>query len=97
MKVAQTILEQLGGNRFSAMAGAKNLVGGNDMLQFSIGRGAHGGANKVRITLDASDTYTVETFKIRGLDVKPIGRVSMVYADQLRSVFTNLTGFETSL
>ncbi len=38
--IAQTILTQLGGNRFLAMAGAKQLVDLGNGLQFAIGRGA---------------------------------------------------------
>ena len=38
--IAQTILTQLGGNRFLAMTGAKDLVNTGKGLQFAIGRGA---------------------------------------------------------
>lgn len=97
MQVATQILEQLGGNRFAAMTGAKQFVGGERSLQFSIGRGATNKANKVRVTLAADDTYTVEFFNLRGVNLKPCGEVSGVYADRLQAVFTEATGLDTHL
>lgn len=94
---AKEILNQLGGNKFCAMTGAKNFVYGDSMLMFAIGKGAKGGINKVRVTLDPSDTYTVEFFKLRGVDCKQIASVDMVYADGLRAVFTSHTGFDCTL
>lgn len=97
MTVAQTILAQLGGSRFVAMTGAKNLVAGEDRLQFSIGRGALNKANKARVTLTRDDLYTVEFFRLRGIDCKEISKSVAVPADRLRAVFTRETGFDTSL
>jgi len=94
--VAHTILEQLGGNRFAAMTGAKNFACDESSLQFSIGRNSHG-INKVRVTLEASDTYTVEFFKIRKLDAKLVERCNDIYADQLQDVFRCITGLDTHL
>jgi hypothetical protein len=59
--VAGVIYEQLGGSKFIAMTGAKNLIFGTDglgSLSFSIGRNSSK-ANRVKITLAGSDTYTV--------------------------------------
>jgi hypothetical protein len=99
MQAAQTILAQLGGSRFCAMTGASQFVGGDApvMLQFKIGRGAKNKATNVRVTLADSDTYAVEFFSIRGVNVKPISQHGMVYADQLRGLFTEQTGMVTSL
>lgn len=96
MNVAQTILEQLGGNKFVAMTGAKQLVAGPDFLQFGIGRGARNKANKVRVTL-AGDLYRVDFYNIRGVNVREVGTVENVYADRLAGVFTEATGFDTRL
>ena len=97
MTVANEILAQLGGNRFIAMTGAKNILGGGNALMFSLPKGKDK-SNKMRITLDfASDTYTVETFAIRGIECNAKTTIDMVYGDQLRSVFTSITGFDTSL
>lgn len=97
MEAAQVILNQIGGNRFCAMTGANSLVGGKNMLQFKIGRGAVNKANTVRVELDDSDTYTVKFYSVRGMNVRQISEHSMVYADRLRSVFTEQTGMQTSL
>lgn len=98
MQVATQILEQLGGNRFVAMTGAKQFVGGERSLQFSIGRGATNKTNKVRVTLATDDTYTVEFFNLRGVNCKPCGEpVERVYADRLQAVFTEATGLDTHL
>lgn len=98
MQVATQILEQLGGNRFVAMTGAKQFVGGERSLQFSLGRGATNKANKVRVTLATDDTYTVEFFNLRGVNLKPCGEpVERVYADRLQAVFTERTGLDTRL
>jgi len=98
LEIANTIRQQLGGNRFAAMTGAKDFVGGSNSLQFSIGRGAINKANKVRVTLETSDTYMIEFWSIRGLNIRPCGEpLRGVYADQLQAAFTRATGFDTHL
>lgn len=97
MQVAQTILQQLGGNRFIAMTGAKNFVGSADALHFSIGRGAVNKANKVVVRLGSDDLYTVEFWNVRGVNMRQLETVDGVYADTLRRVFTDATGFDTHL
>ena len=59
MTIAATILAQLGGSRFIAMTGAKNLVNHGSALTFKIGRNSSK-ANMVRVTLNSDDTYTVD-------------------------------------
>lgn len=94
---AQTILAQLGGNRFVAMTGARNFVGDTAALRFALpARLAKDGINKVKVELVA-DTYTVTFWKLRGMDVKVVAEREMVYADQLRDVFTSVTGLRVSL
>lgn len=97
--LAQTILNQLGGNRFAAMTGAKNFINGGDYLQFDLGRGATNKANKCRVTLTSDDLYTVEFFKwnARKLDMVSVGQSEGIYNDMLRDTFTAHTGFYTSL
>ena len=99
MSVANTILAQLGGNRFTAMTGAKNFIGGSMFLGFEIGKNSSA-ANRVTITYSqARDLYSVTFLKAKrgGLDTVELKRFDNVYADQLRSVFTEYTGLETSL
>ena len=96
--IAQTILNQLGGNRFIAMTGAKNFVGSDSALMFSLSsRDTKNKSNKVRITLTNMDDYTVEFFNIRGVKVKEVSKHEGVYFDVLQEVFTRQTGLYTSL
>jgi MoaA/NifB/PqqE/SkfB family radical SAM enzyme len=98
LTVANTILEQLGGNRFRTMTGASALVGSNIGLTFKLpSRFANNGINYVRITLDATDTYTVEFVRLRGTKITIVDSVSNVYADNLQAVFTSATGLAVRL
>jgi hypothetical protein len=89
MTVSKTILQQLGGNRFIAMTGAKMFVGDANSLRFRIAR------RIVVVRLDPSDTYTVEVLNGRTGNVQ--AALSNVYNDQLQAVFTKLTGLDTHL
>ena len=98
--VAQTILEQLGGRRFLAMTGAKNLLGDENSLQFQLPRDpgfVKDGITNVRIELVASDTYALTFFKVRGIKIIEIAKDTDVYADMLRRVFTERTALECTL
>ncbi|MCB5201690.1 hypothetical protein LH464_04255 [Neorhizobium sp. T786] len=100
MNVAETILAQLGGNKFRAMTGAKSFVGGSDLLQFDLPRGfAANKATKVRITLDVSDTYTMAFYQwnAKKLDMKQLSEIPGVYADDIRRIFTSETGLDCTL
>lgn len=95
--IAQTIYEQLGADRFAFMTGAKNIVGLDEGLMFSIPRN-QSPYNKVRITLTPDDLYNVEFFKMNRLgDISKQAGYPGMYADQLRALFTRVTGLETSL
>ncbi len=96
MVVAQTILQQLGGNKFIAMTGAKNLSGGKNMLSMKIPNMSNK-ASHLRITLTAMDDYLLEFFKIVDFEPIIIDRAEGVYAENLRAVFTDKTGLYTSL
>jgi hypothetical protein len=100
MTVAQTILAQLGGNKFIAMTGAKNFVGGDRVLNFTLpgGRGfCKEGINRVRIELTDMDDYTVTYMRVRGMKLKTIEKSEGIYCDNLRSNFERVTGLRTSL
>ena len=102
MDIANTILAQLGGGRFIAMTGAKNFVGGSNsdglgFLRFKVPATlTRGRVNLVNIVLTASDDYLVETFK-NGRRYCTMVQSSDAFADNLRAVFTDLTGLDTSL
>lgn len=97
MTVAQTILEQIGGRRFLVMTGAKDLLGFENGLQFKLPKFPGISINSVRITLDPSDTYTIEFGKVGRADYRVIETVSDVYCDMLADVFESVTGLATSL
>jgi ribosomal protein L5 len=95
---AQTVLKQLGGNKFIMMTGAKNFVqdAKKRMIGFKIGRNSKS-INYVRITLNGMDTYDMEFLRIRGGKVTVVKEVKGVYNDQLQSIFTKYTGLYTHL
>lgn len=95
--VAQTILEQLGGNRFIAMTGARNLLSTPSSLRFQLPRGAVNKANFVTIELDGTDNYTVTFIKYRNLNQTVLSEHEMVPAINLKQLFTDKTGLDTSL
>jgi hypothetical protein len=88
MTIANTIRNQLGGRRFDLMTGAKDYVGGERFLQFKVGR------KVIKVTLTDWDLYTFQVFSSKGTLQST---VDMVYADRLRSVFTEATGLHTSI
>lgn len=94
--VATTILEQLGGGRFIAMTGSNTFIGSADSLRFKVGSNAMK-VTHVRVTLDPSDTYTVEFLKVRSLKVETLSTESNVYAEDLQKIFTAGTGLYTRL
>jgi hypothetical protein len=101
--VADEILQQLGGpRRLKAMIGAKNFLSekkGLGALRFDFmpGMGKKGKVNFVRITLDPSDTYSVEFgFKTKS-GYKKVSEFDNIYVEQLRKLFESETGLRLSL
>lgn len=98
--VADTILSQLGGQRFIVMTGAKYLVNADHALMFRIGRNSSR-ANSVRIILGANDLYTIRFLRNRkvgfAMESSLVQEVEGLYADQLRSAFERVTGLATTL
>jgi hypothetical protein len=97
MNVANEIARQIG-SRAMMMIGGKMLLGDVNTLQFDVGRNGNG-VTRIRVTVDPTDTYTVEFFKIGrgGHKVTVLATESMVYGDQLRRVIEVHTGMYTSL
>lgn len=108
MRVADTILEQLGGNKFLAMTGASHLLSDGNTLRMNLPKNASK-ANRLWITLNADDTYTMNFFKFtagklnkktfawtedKKVDVREI---KGVYCDMLQDIFTSVTGMYTHL
>jgi len=112
IQVHKEILKQLGGNKFLVMTGSKNLLYSateNNFLSMKLT------ANKLKaqylkITLDSTDTYTMEFTKVVK-QYEKIGNIkfcvketpvvlysiSGVYNDMLQSIFTKQTGLNTHL
>ena len=96
--IGQTILDQLGGGRFVMMTGAKQLVGIESGLMFKLpARFALNGINKLRIVLDPSDTYSIEAFRMRGVDYTRVAIVDGIYAEDLQRTFTQITGLDCTM
>lgn len=102
LEISKIILAQLGGGRFLAMTGARNLVsapGHSDefgnvtgptlTMKLPIGNVRH-----VSITLDPSDTYAVRCYNRAG---RIVSELCGVYADSLRAVVSDFTGLCLSL
>lgn len=100
----EQLLAQLGGNKFLAMTGAKDLVTDekNNSLTMSLPKN-ESRANRLIITLQDDDLYTVKFFNLttkRGSSVpvsKQKASFNNVAADQLQELFTTITGLSTSL
>lgn len=96
--VADTILSQIGGNRFIAMTGAKNFVGGENFLQFKLPSNfAKDKINLVKIILTPADLYDIEFYNFRGVNLKLVHKSEGNYADMLQAEFTAATGLDCHL
>lgn len=99
MTIAQTILAQLGGNKFAVMTGAKDFsFDSKDQcgsLIFKIGRNSKG-VNRVAITLTADDLYDVSFYSLRSLKLTLKAESKGIYADMLCKEFEANTGLYTS-
>jgi hypothetical protein len=96
--VAMTIVAQMGGlRRLQAMIGARQIVAGNDFVQF--GFGGCRKANKCRIELDDNDTYTFQLWKYnkRTIECDLVHESAGVYADMLTEIFERETGLHLAI
>lgn len=112
MTVAQIILEQLGGNKFVVMTGSKNFLDDGNTLRMALTKNASK-ANRLWITLEADDTYTMRFFKYtpggwkvnhktgtvtdKPEKIEEVKTYKMIYCDQLQELFTEVTGLYTRL
>ena len=102
-EIAETILEQLGGNKFIAMTGAKNFSFSADpsdrypALSFRIGKNRKR-ITRIKIMYDTVwDLYIMIFYEIFKNEVKSTERIEDVSADQLQEFFTDRTGLLTHL
>ena len=110
MNIAETILSQLGGQKFIVMTGSKNFTHSNNGHTLNMKLARNGSkANHLKITLNAMDTYDMEFIKVSLPKVNPktgefkegkvvtVQKFTDVYCDQLQEMFTRVTGLYTRL
>ncbi len=107
-RVADIILWQLGGRRFQVMTGSKNFLSDGNTLCMTLARNGSG-ANRLHITLEMDDTYTMrffhftpsrlnsKTLKWSEENTREIAEYEGIYAEDLCRIFTSVTGLETQL
>ena len=94
----QNVINQLGGNKFVMMVGAKNIGTTNNTIQFHFMKAPTNKANVCKITLDANDTYSMTFFKAAKFNCDKVGEtLTGLYADMLERAFKQQTGLETRL
>lgn len=93
--VAVEILKQLGGNKFIAMTGAKNMGCDNTSMSMQIMRNSKK-VTHVKIELTVMDVYIMTFYNCRK-DLKIIKKCENVYNDMLIETFENETGLNTKL
>mgnify|MGYP003650051285 CR=1 FL=1 len=97
MTVAKTILEQLGGNKFRVMTGAKNFGARDNSLSMRIGRNKTS-SNYLKITLNMMDLYDVRFSRVTKMgSERSVTEYNNVYNDSLVEVFEKHTGMYTKL
>ena len=96
-EVVTTILEQLGGRKFQAMTGAHNMVAVDENTLSLKFKGSNK-ANYLQVRyVPATDLYTIEIGKVRGLKYDVVDITNNAYADMLQRVFTKVTGLYTTI
>lgn len=107
-RVSDVILEQLGGNKFIAMTGSKNLLADGNTLRMTLVKNMSK-ANRLHIALDDSDTYTMRFFRYSPgrmnkktlawseEKTEEVAEYKGVYSDELCGIFTSVTGMDTRL
>lgn len=89
----QSIINQLGGNKFASMTGASFMTSKDSLVVKFKGSKV----NMMVVTLNSDDTYSVRFDKVRGLNFSTVKEMTGVFATDLQSVFTKETGLKTSL
>ena len=92
------ILRQLGGNRFLAMTGTTGLVYDNESRSVSMQlRRNISKAKWLKIKLTVMDVYTMQFFALKNDTPIIVREFTGIYNDMLQSIFTEVTGLNTSL
>lgn len=108
MTVANIIYNQLGGNKFVVMTGSKNFLDDGNTLRMTLAKNTSK-ANRLWITLEADDTYTMrffrytaprfstKTYTFSDEKITEVRTIKGVYCDMLQELFTEVTHLYTHL
>ena len=92
--IAQTILQQIGGRRFTAMTGSRDFIDMGNGLRMSLARNKTS-ANRLDIIYDeGADLYNMRFYR-RTFSKKDIAIHEGIYFDMLEEMFTMVTGLYT--
>lgn len=97
VEIANTIMQQIGGNKFKVMVGARSIYATDTGVQFQIGRGARQSIKLVKIDLTPMDEYEMRFFKVYGGKATEVEVREMLHAEDLENVFAEVTGMATRL
>lgn len=96
-----TIITQLGGNRFFAMTGSKPLYKDvntdNPLIALKLTRNAAKATHMTITYMSGMDLYKMEFSKCRKSEIEIVKTFDGIYGDQLQEIFTDVTGLYTSL
>ncbi len=79
------------------MIGAHSFSGEKDRLRFKFKARARQDIKCINIVLEPSDTYRVEFWSIRGVEVKKAAEHAGIYADGLIPLVEKVTGLAVRL
>ncbi len=98
-EITQAILEQLGGHRFLAMTGVKQMLALSNGLMVYIPETKYGRGTVLKITLNAFDWYDLEVFTLkRGTRKRiPLETAKDVDCSELMEVVERMTGLYLTL
>jgi hypothetical protein len=98
--IAETILNQIGGNQFIAMTGSSHFASTGNGLRMKLSRNKSG-ANYLFIELNGRDLYNMKFSSIRSKNWEIVSKTKFdiqdVYADQMFRIFEQITGLYTKL
>ena len=99
--IAQTILQQMSGRRFTTMTGSRDFINMGNGLRMRLSKNKTS-ANRLDITYDEGldlynmrfyrKTFSKKTFECKTKDI--VGYEG-VYCDMLEDIFTQVTGLHT--
>lgn len=97
MEIANTILEQLGGNKFIAMTGSHTFIADKKALIMTLTRNK-ARAKQLRIELNDKDLYDMTFYNVnQDFDHEIVTRHEDAPAEIIQNLFTATTGLYTSL